>query len=124
MQDTQDGWFGLWVGKIPRSRKWQPTPAFLHGEFRRRVGHDRATEHMRVFTAGKLGNAENQATPLPPPENQWLDIHQHAVGIWQWAPLAPPPWSWHSDVTTLQGPHRSRVSVAACPGAGSAGMAG
>ena len=26
--------FGPWVGKIPWSRKWQPTPAFLPGKFR------------------------------------------------------------------------------------------
>ena len=25
--------FDLWVGKIPRSRKWQPTPVFLSGKF-------------------------------------------------------------------------------------------
>ena len=25
-------WFYLWVGKIPWSRKWQPTPVFLPGE--------------------------------------------------------------------------------------------
>ena len=25
--------FNPWVGKIPWSRKWQPTPAFLPGEF-------------------------------------------------------------------------------------------
>ena len=25
--------FGHWVGKIPWSRKWQPTPVFLPGEF-------------------------------------------------------------------------------------------
>ena len=25
--------FDPWVGKIPRSRKWQPTPVFLPGEF-------------------------------------------------------------------------------------------
>ena len=27
--------FDLWVGKIPWSRKWQPTPVFLSGEFHR-----------------------------------------------------------------------------------------
>ena len=25
-------WFDLWVGKIPWSRAWQPTPVFLPGE--------------------------------------------------------------------------------------------
>ena len=25
-------WFHPWVGKIPRRRKWQPTPGFLPGE--------------------------------------------------------------------------------------------
>ena len=27
--------FNPWVGKIPWSRKWQPTPVFLPGEFHR-----------------------------------------------------------------------------------------
>ena len=26
-------WFDPWVGKIPWSRKWQPTPVFLLGKF-------------------------------------------------------------------------------------------
>ena len=30
----QEPWVQPWVGKIPWSRKWQPTPAFLPGEFR------------------------------------------------------------------------------------------
>ena len=30
MQETR---FDLWVRKIPWSRKWQPTPVFLPGEF-------------------------------------------------------------------------------------------
>ena len=44
--------FDPWVGKVPWSRKWQPTPVFLPGKFHghrsltgyspqgRRVGHD------------------------------------------------------------------------------------
>jgi len=32
MQETQ---FDPWVGKIPWSRKWQPTPVFLTGELHR-----------------------------------------------------------------------------------------
>ena len=34
---------GLWVGKIPWRRKWQPTPVFLPGKFygqRRLVGYN------------------------------------------------------------------------------------
>ena len=50
-------WFDPWLGKIPRSRAWPPTPVFLHGESSwteesadlqsmgsQRVGHDWATE--------------------------------------------------------------------------------
>ena len=33
MQETQETWFRSWVGKIPWSRKWQPTPLFLPGRF-------------------------------------------------------------------------------------------
>ena len=32
MQGTQENWFDPWVGKIPWSRKWQPTPVFLPGK--------------------------------------------------------------------------------------------
>ena len=31
---ARDG-FNPWVGKIPWSRKWQPTPVFLAGKFHR-----------------------------------------------------------------------------------------
>ena len=30
---TRDVGFHPWVGKIPWSRKWQPVPVFLPGEF-------------------------------------------------------------------------------------------
>ena len=49
--------FNSWVGKIPRGRKWQPTPVFLPGELHgqrrlvgyspwghKRVGHDLVTK--------------------------------------------------------------------------------
>ena len=29
---SEDASFGLWVGKIPWRRKWQPTPVFLSAE--------------------------------------------------------------------------------------------
>ena len=32
LQSQRPG-FSLWVGKIPRRRKWQPTPVFLPGKF-------------------------------------------------------------------------------------------
>ena len=57
--DTRDVGFSLWVGKIPWSRKWQPTPAFLLGESHgqrslqaiqsmglQRVRHDWATKRQ------------------------------------------------------------------------------
>ena len=31
--DSRDGEFDPWVGKIPWTRKWQPTPVFLPGKF-------------------------------------------------------------------------------------------
>ena len=31
--DARDTGFNAWVGKIPWSRKWQPTPVFLPGKF-------------------------------------------------------------------------------------------
>ena len=61
----QEAWVHPWVWKIPWSRKWQPTPAFLPGEshgqkslagyspWGRRVRHDWATErthtHRHIF---------------------------------------------------------------------------
>ena len=32
-EDVKDVGFDPWLGKIPWSRKWQPTPVFLPGEF-------------------------------------------------------------------------------------------
>ena len=55
--------FSSWVGKIPWSRKWQPTPVFLpwksHGQSsqegyspwgRKRVGHELATKQQKQET--------------------------------------------------------------------------
>ena len=33
MQEMQETWFDLLVGKIRYSWKWQPTPVFLRGKF-------------------------------------------------------------------------------------------
>ena len=57
--------FDSWVGKIPWTRKWQPTPVFLPGKFhgqksplgyslwgRKRVGHDWAHS---IHTRSKVG---------------------------------------------------------------------
>ena len=61
MQKRQVTWVWSLVRKVPWSRKWQPTPVFLRGEFHgqrslagynpwgRRVGHNWATEHV-LFT--------------------------------------------------------------------------
>ena len=63
--DPKSHKFDPWVGKIPWSRKWQPTPVFLPGEshgqrslvgcspWGLRVGHDWVTEHTHT-----------QSTPL------------------------------------------------------------
>ena len=55
--------FDPWVRKIPWRRKWQPSPVFLPGKYlgqrslagyslqgRKRVGHDRATEHTSIVS--------------------------------------------------------------------------
>ena len=77
--------FNPWVGKIPRRRKWQPTPVFLPGESHgqrslagfsswswKRVGHNLVTKQqqsvvwsffnysVRVFIPWDLLIAENQ----------------------------------------------------------------
>ena len=57
--------FNLWVGKIPWSRKWQPTPVFLPGEFHgqrslagyspwscRELDTTEATEHAHIHMVG------------------------------------------------------------------------
>ena len=66
MQDTRRRrGFDSWVGKIPWTRKWQPTPVSLPGKFhgqksplgyslwgRKRVGHDWAHS---IHTRSKVG---------------------------------------------------------------------
>ena len=73
--------FDPWVKKIPWSRKWQPTPAFLPGKFQCteelgccrgscspwscKVGHDEARMHLAPkHTAQKLRGQEMSPTPL------------------------------------------------------------
>ena len=43
--------FNPWAGKIPQSRKWQPTPAFLPGEF-----HGWAIVHEIAKSLTQLSN--------------------------------------------------------------------
>ena len=59
VQGTQRHGFDPWVGKIPWSRKWQPTPLSLpeksHGERSlgsQGVGHDWAAEHSDTHIRG------------------------------------------------------------------------
>ena len=65
--------FNTWVKKIPCSRKWQPTPVFLPGEFhgpRSLTGYNpwgckesnttEATEHALIFKATVLEREENR----------------------------------------------------------------
>ena len=59
--------FNPWAGKIPWSRKWQPTPVFLPGKFHgqrslvgsspwgHRVGHNWATWHTHTHKSTKVG---------------------------------------------------------------------
>ena len=65
--------FDPWVRKIPWSRKWQPTPVLLPGEFHRqrnlmgswqfmeskRVGHDWAQMHTHEITILPKGDSTN-----------------------------------------------------------------
>ena len=41
----KSAWFDPWVGKIPWSREWQPTPAYLPGESHGQVEPRWATVH-------------------------------------------------------------------------------
>ena len=53
--------FNPWVGKIPWSRKWQPTPVFLPGKFHRQKSltgyspwsckESDPTEHTHIYTS-------------------------------------------------------------------------
>ena len=54
-------WFSPWVGKIPFSRKWQPTLVFLPG----RIPMDRGTCQPTVH-----GITESDMT-------EWLSMHTH-----------------------------------------------
>ena len=68
MQETQETQFNPRVGKIPWSRKWQPTPVFLPGNFHGqrslgelqfmsfRVRHDWPRMHACTNTQRERGN--------------------------------------------------------------------
>ena len=68
------GGFGPWVGKIPWSRKWQPTPVFLPGKFhgqRSQVGYcpwvykgSDTTEHTCTHQEGWVAIYGDAGTPL------------------------------------------------------------
>ena len=63
--------FGPWVGKIPWSRKWQPTPVFLPGKFhgqRSLVGYS------------PWGPKELETTE---PLSMHAPIHAH-IGLWDY----------------------------------------
>ena len=69
MQEMQE----TWVGKIPWSRKWQPTPVFLPGE---------SYGQRNLVGYSPRGHKESDMT-------EWLSMHtlQHP-GLWPW----PHPW--------------------------------
>ena len=65
--------FDPWVGKIPSSRKWQPTPLFLPGKFHgqrnmagsRSMGSQRVdtTERLDTYTQGYLEVGDSNLEP-------------------------------------------------------------
>ena len=54
MQETQETRFDLWVGKVPWSTAWQPTPGFLPGESQDR-GARQAAVHWVVHSVDWVG---------------------------------------------------------------------
>ena len=59
--------FDPWVGKIPWKRKWQPTPAFLPGKFRRQrslVGYSpwgrRVWTRLSFYNQKRNGKAKKE----------------------------------------------------------------
>ena len=54
--------FNPWVGKIPWSRKWQPIPVFLLGEFhgRKSLAGYRPWDHKESDTTEELTHPHNE----------------------------------------------------------------
>ena len=85
--------FNPWVGKIPRRRKWQPTPVFLCGEShgqrslagyspwgRKRVRHNLATKQQEKQPQPRVGFIVCRASR---PKSRLGNILQDAVEIVQ-----------------------------------------
>ena len=84
--------FRPWVRKIPWSRKWQPTPVFLPGEFK-----DREAWRVTVHGIAESG----QSTQAASPGLKLLETEQ-SVGLWAARTLGfNCGWSWFA--ATLQG---------------------
>ena len=84
--------FRPWVRKIPWSRKWQPTPVFLPGEFK-----DREAWRVTVHGIAESGQSSQAASP----GLKLLETEQ-SVGLWAARTLGfNCGWSWFA--ATLQG---------------------
>ena len=73
--------FDPWVGKIPWSRKWQPTPVFLPEESR----GQRSLEGYRPWGRKESGVTEHSAWP-------WC---AHQAGVYLMGPAASSPRTEH-----------------------------
>ena len=107
--------FDPWVGKIPYSRKWQPTPVFLPGKFcgqRSLVGYS------------PWGHTESDLI-LPLNNNNWICYNiagfslyifcffdSQAYGIWAPRPgIKPAPQALKGEVSTTRPPGMSQPPV-------------
>ena len=69
--------FDPWVGKIPWRRKWQPTPAFLPGEFQGQRGACQATVHGFA----ELDMTEQLTCTVKPSSRVEMKTERNNVGV-------------------------------------------
>ena len=75
--------FNPCVRKIPRRRKWKPTPVFLPGEFHGQKGAWRATQSMGLQIVGhNLATKQQKATE----ERQGLRSTGTKASLWEMLP--------------------------------------
>ena len=90
MQEMQEMWFDLWVGKILWRRKWQPAPAFLPGKSpwteepgrlqsmgSQRVGHN--WSHLHPCTSLHACSKTLQFPPSVSSRDVLAHVHQDAL---------------------------------------------
>ena len=90
MQEKKRSGFDPWIGKIPWSRKWQPTPVFLPRKFHEQrnllgyshgVAESDTTEHAYMHNEEVRRIEHNQSVLDAFPEASLACMHVYAILI-------------------------------------------